>query len=181
METQHTKNATESPLAAVAPRGFRRILVVTDRTDAARAAFALAREWAGVFGAELRVLEVLEAGRGTAGAGPGETARPSSQSQGLLARGTTLGARNRRLAEGIAEAARDSDADAIVLGVDRRRMAKRYLGRSLRDHLAATTDLPVLLAPAVATTTGSEFLAGAAESAGPVGSRELQTVGPHRA
>ncbi|HVT42623.1 MAG TPA: universal stress protein [Acidimicrobiales bacterium] len=157
METQHTTSAAESPVAAEAPRGFQRMLVVTDRTDAGRAAFALAREWAGLFGAEIRVLEVSEA------------------------RGATLGARNRHLAEGIAEAARDSGADAIVLGVDRQRMARGHLGRSLRDHLVGTTDLPVLLAPAVATTTGSEFLTGASEIVGPVGSRELQTAGTHRA
>lgn len=180
MQTRHTTSGAESPRAA-AREGLRRILVVTDRTDASWAAFVLAREWADIFDAELRVLEVSEAGRESAGTGPGETARPSSQNQGpLLARGATLGARNRRLAEGIAEVARDSEADAIVLGVDRHRMGRRHLGRSLRDHLARTTDLPILIAPAVAVTTGSHHATSAPGDI-PGAGRQLQTAGHRRA
>jgi nucleotide-binding universal stress UspA family protein len=125
MDTQSTTGAIERR-RVTENAGFDRLLVVTDRSDAARSALALAGEWAGLFGAELSVLEVSEAG-------------------------ATLGARNRRLAEGIAEAARDCGADAIVLGVDRRRTTHRHLGRCLRDQLARTTAVPVLIAPAFAS------------------------------
>lgn len=178
MDTQRTTRAIEHP--STGGTGFARLLVVTDHSDSARAAFAIAREWAELFGAELRVLEVSEAGRGSAAAGSGGTARPPAQIQGrLLARGSTLGARNRRLAEGIAEAARDCGADAIVLGIDRHRSTQRHIARSLREQLARASELPVLIAPVFASATETaRSTSGPHAASVPSGlHRELQPAG----
>ncbi len=64
--------------------------------------------------------------------------------------GWTLGARTRQLASAIAAAAETCGADVIVLGMDRRRMARRHLTPSLRDQLTSATALPVLVAPSTA-------------------------------
>jgi hypothetical protein len=60
---------------------------------------------------------------------------------------STLGARNRQLVRGIAEAAEDFGADVIVLGFDRRRLAGHRLAPSLREQVMRGTDVPVLVTP----------------------------------
>ncbi len=120
--------------------GFRHVLVVTQSAGsgvdadadadvgakAGRAAAVVAREWADAFGSDVATLEL-------------------SETRGL--RHWTLGARSHRLAEEIAVAAEERDADVIVLGIDRRRMAKRHVAPSLRAQLTRETALPVLVAP----------------------------------
>jgi hypothetical protein len=119
--------------------GFRHVLVVTEPAGsgveadadagakAAAAAAAVAHEWADAFGGDVATLEL-------------------SETRGL--RQWTLGARSHRLAEEIAVAAEARDADVIVLGIDRRRMARRHLAPSLRAQPTRETALPVLVAPA---------------------------------
>jgi hypothetical protein len=60
---------------------------------------------------------------------------------------STLGARNRQLVRGIADAAADFGADVIVLGFDRPRLTGHRLAPSLREQIMRVTDLPVLVAP----------------------------------
>jgi hypothetical protein len=116
----------------LADGGLRQVLVVTEpaRTGAGakagRAAAAVAREWADTFGGDVATLEL-------------------SETRDL--RHWTLGARSHRLAEEIAVAAEARDADVIVLGIDRRRIAKRHIAPSLRAQLTRETALPVLVAP----------------------------------
>jgi hypothetical protein len=65
----------------------------------------------------------------------------------LLVSGPSLGARNRHVVQGIAEAAEDFGADVIVLGFDPSRLAGHRLAPSLREQIMRATDLPVLVAP----------------------------------
>ncbi len=153
-----------------APHKSHRVLVVTDGSaaagghadgahgDAARAAFALGHDWTVTFGADVCAMEVCEhhdrrhprAHDGTAGdhgrAGAGADA-DATRARRVEVHGWTLGARTRRLASEITAAAESCGADVIVLGMDRRRMARRHLIPSLRDQLASATALPVLVAP----------------------------------
>jgi nucleotide-binding universal stress UspA family protein len=159
---------------AAAPHNSHRVLVVTDgsaaagqadgahaQADAARAGFALGHDWTATFGADICAMEVSEHhdrrhprahdgaagdhGRAGAGAGAGAT-----RARRVEVHGWTLGARTRRLASEITAAAESCGADVIVLGMDRRRLARRHLIPSLRDQLASATALPVLVAPSTA-------------------------------
>jgi nucleotide-binding universal stress UspA family protein len=101
---------------------FRRVLVVVDGSESARTAVAFAEDWARDSGAQVRIVELAE-------------------------RAPTLDARNRRLVAGITDAARTFGADVVVLGLERRRMARHRFARSFRAQLASTTDLPVMIPP----------------------------------
>ncbi len=127
----------------------------TDTTGAhARAAFAVAREWTAAFGADVCTIEVSEqrdrrqspAPSGAAGV-PGPVGATTAGTRRVEVHGRTLGARTRQLASAISAAAESCGADVIVLGMDRRRMARRHLAPSLRDRLTGATALPVLVAP----------------------------------
>jgi len=127
---------------------FRRILVAIDGSDAARAAFVFAGDWARLFDAQLWFIQLTE-----------ETSRRRcemvtdvSRSGRKLANqftvsGATRGARNRRLVSGIAEAAETFRADLIVLGFDPGRVAHERFTRSVREQLAEATDVPVVITP----------------------------------
>ena len=139
------------------------VLVVSDGsgTDASgahtRAAFAVAHEWTAAFGADVCAMEVSEqrdrrpqrAGLGGAGE-PSSAVAPPVGTPRVEVHGWTLGARTRRLASAISAAAETCGADVIVLGMGRRRMARRHLAPSLRDRLTGATALPVLVAPSTA-------------------------------
>jgi nucleotide-binding universal stress UspA family protein len=56
--------------------------------------------------------------------------------------------RDRQLATEIAAAARLSDADLIVLGIERRTLGRRHVSGSLRQQLAHLTRIPLMAAPA---------------------------------
>jgi nucleotide-binding universal stress UspA family protein len=157
---------------AVGPHGSHRVLVVTDGSgtaagadtatdadaatgaDAGRAAFAVAREWTVAFGTDVCAMEVSEQRdrrqpRGHTGAAgdlrlADATAAPARR---VEVHGWTLGGRTRHLASEIAAAAEACGADVIVLGVNRRRLARRHLTPSLRDQLTSATALPVLVTP----------------------------------
>jgi hypothetical protein len=126
--------------------GFGRMLVVLDGSADAEVAAVLAEDAAGRFGTiasfvelrEERARRLCEQVKGGIRSG-----RHASSSQ---VSGPTQGARNRLLAHRIAEEAKECGADVIVLGIDHRRLAHHRLASSLRSRLAATTDLPVLVA-----------------------------------
>lgn len=126
---------------------FRRMLVAVDESPGAEGAVDLVAEWVGGPGADVRFLQVSEAGRrrGCPEADLGPVA--ARRSHLLVVGARTLGARNRQLVHGIAEAARQFGADVIVLGFDRPRLAGHRLAPSLREQIMRATDLPVLVAP----------------------------------
>jgi hypothetical protein len=146
------------------------VLVVSDgsNTDASgahtRAAFAVAHEWTAAFGAEVCALEVSEqrdrrprrAGLGGGAGEPGSAVAPAVGTPRVAVHGWTLGARTRRLASAIGAAAEACGADVIVLGMGRRRMARRHLAPSLRDRLTGATALPVLVAPSTAAAAPAD-------------------------
>jgi nucleotide-binding universal stress UspA family protein len=127
---------------------FRRLLVATDGSEAAHAAFDLAHEWAGQHGAAVSIFQLSEE-RGAHRSGRESdvdrvTVEPANH---VVVRGPTQGARNRQLVHGIADAAAAFEADVIVLGFDQRRLASHHLAPSLRVQVTRAVDLPVLVAP----------------------------------
>jgi nucleotide-binding universal stress UspA family protein len=170
-----------------APHNSHRALVVTDRSgtaaraDAARAAFALGRDWTVTFGADVCAMEVCEHHdrhqprvHHDAAGDHGPAGANATRARRVEVHGWTLGARTRRLASAITAAAERCGADVIVLGMDRRRMARRHLIPSLRDQLTSATALPVLVAPStapvaddIAAASGADAPAGAPARTGP--------------
>ena len=127
---------------------MRRMLVAIDESSAAKGALDLAAEWAGGHEAEVRFVHVSEARRHRQSGREAHVGLPAVHpEQHLVVSGSTLGARNRQLVHGIAEAAQDFGADVIVLGFDRPRLAGHRLARSLREQIMRATELPVLVAP----------------------------------
>ena len=130
-------------------QGIGRMLVVLDRSGAAEAAVGFVEGAAGGFGTVTEFVEVAEQTARHRGERVAHSIRDGRHATYYLAQGPSQGARNRLLAGRIADSARHSGADVIVLGLDRRRLARHRFGASLRSRLAAATDLPVLVAPAV--------------------------------
>jgi nucleotide-binding universal stress UspA family protein len=133
---------------AEAATPFRRMLVAIDESPTAVAAVGLVAEWVDGPGAEVRFVQVTETrsqrGNGVE-SGAGQTA--DEPAHRLVVGAPTLGARNRQLVHGIAQAAEDFGADVIVLGFDRPRLTDHRLAPSLREQIMRATDLPVLVAP----------------------------------
>jgi nucleotide-binding universal stress UspA family protein len=131
---------------------FSRMLVAIDESPTAVAAVGQVAEWVDELGAEVRFIQVTET-RSLRGNGvESETESEAGQTAGepvhrLVVGAPTLGARNRQLVHGIAEAAEDFGPDVIVLGFDRRRLAGHLLAPSLRERIMRATDLPVLVPP----------------------------------
>jgi nucleotide-binding universal stress UspA family protein len=129
---------------------FRRLLVALDESPTAAAAVGLVAEWVDGPGAEVRFIQVTETRRqrGNAVESESEAGKTAGKPAHRLVVGApTLGARNRQLVHGIAEAADGFGPDVIVLGFDRRRLAGHRLAPSLREQIMRATDLPVLVAP----------------------------------
>lgn len=127
---------------------MRRMLVAIDESPAAKGALDLAAEWASGHEAEVRFVRVAEERRHRQSDREAHVRQPAVHPEiHLVVSGSTLGARNRQLVHGIAEAARDFGADVIVLGFDRPRLAGHRLARSLREQVMRVSELPVLVAP----------------------------------
>jgi nucleotide-binding universal stress UspA family protein len=73
---------------------------------------------------------------------------------GVVRRVELSGARKDATVREVADAAVAFGADVIVLGCDRRRLARHRLGHSLREALTRATDLPVLIVPGAASKAG---------------------------
>ncbi|HXB36549.1 MAG TPA: universal stress protein [Acidimicrobiales bacterium] len=129
-------------------RPFGRMLVAIDESPAAVGAVHLVAEWVEGPGADVRFLQVSEGHRQERGGVETELgAVAPQQAHHLMVSASTLGARNRQLVRGIADAAADFGADVIVLGFDRPRLAGHRLAPSLREQIMRLTDLPVLVVP----------------------------------
>lgn len=124
-----------------------RMLVAVDGSSAARGALDLAAEWAGGHEAEVRFVRVIEERQHWQSGRQAHVGLSAvNPEHHLVVSGSTLGARNRQLVQGIAEAAQGFGADVIVLGIDRPRLAGHRLARSLREQVMRVTELPVLVA-----------------------------------
>ena len=136
---------------------FSRILLALDGTASSEVAVSFATALAGRSDSCVRVVhvnELLVGGRGYAS----ETERQSMEivdeavgylrREGVAADGVHHLANCFRVADRIAEAAQDWEADVIVFGSKRRRWFSRFSGSGLRERVTAITGLPVLVAPA---------------------------------
>jgi nucleotide-binding universal stress UspA family protein len=131
-----------------APVGFRRVLLIVDESNEARAAARYAGDVARQFGGTLATLTVTEAkARQRVGHLSRTTGRGRDDTTCTVS-GPTVGARSHTLAEEVARAADDFDADVVVLGLSRARLARHRLAPSVRALVAQATEVPVLLAPA---------------------------------
>jgi nucleotide-binding universal stress UspA family protein len=129
-------------------RPFGRMLVAMDDSRAAEAALGLVAEWVQGPGAEVRFVRVTEErSQRVSGAVSGLEHGAVEQAHRLVVSAPTLGARNRQVVHGIAEAAADFGADVIVLGFDRPRLAGHRFAPSLREQIMRATYVPVLVTP----------------------------------
>ena len=122
---------------------FKRILVALDSSEAARAAFVFVSDWAREFDAQVWFIQLTD----ESSSRRCEIVTDVSRRGRLLANeftvsGATRSARNQQLVNGIAEAAETFRADLVVVGIERRRLA-----RGVREQLTKATSVPVLIPP----------------------------------
>jgi nucleotide-binding universal stress UspA family protein len=152
-QTRTDPNGSANPVTDET-RPFGRMLVAIDESPAAEGAVHLVDEWVEGPGADVRFLQVSEGHRQERSAVETELGVVApQQAHHLMVSASTLGARNRQLVRGIADAAADFGADVIVLGFDRPRLAGHRLAPSLREQIMRVTDLPVLVAPSPKSDT----------------------------
>jgi nucleotide-binding universal stress UspA family protein len=136
---------------------FGRILVATDRSESGEAAVSFAAALAREHGATVRVVhvnELLVGGRGSAAETELEAmdvvdrAVARLRGAGVDADGIHFLANCFTVADRIADAAQDWEAEVIVFGSKRRRRFARLSGSGVRERVTAVTGLPTLTAPA---------------------------------
>jgi nucleotide-binding universal stress UspA family protein len=133
--------------SATEATGFRQVLLVMDESSEARAAASYATGLSRQFGARVCTLLVTEAKARQRAGQLSAIARSGRGATACTVSGPTEGARSRTLATEVALAAERSDADVIVLGLSRARLARHRLAPNLRSLVAQATEVPVLLAP----------------------------------
>jgi nucleotide-binding universal stress UspA family protein len=127
---------------------FRKILVALDGSDAARAAFVFASDWAREFGSQMWFIQLTDESSGRRCEIVTDVSRRGRQvANQFSVSGATRGQRNQQLVQGIAEAAVTSSADLIIVGIDPRRLGRARFTHSVREQLTAATNVPVLIAP----------------------------------
>ena len=127
---------------------YRKILVALDGSDAARAAFVFASDWARHFDSELWFIQLTEESHGPRRDIVTDVSRRGRQRANHFAvSGVTRGRRNQQLVSGIAEAASTFGADMIIVGLEGRRLGRARFAESVREQLTAATNVPVLVAP----------------------------------
>ena len=118
-----------------------------DGSDAGHGALDLAAEWAGLQGADVKVLR-WSSRRAAAHPFPPTTAgRPGDPPSASRCTGRPGVPATGSWRARIADAATAFGADVIVVGVDHRRLASHRMAPSLREQLTRVTALPVLVAP----------------------------------
>ena len=127
---------------------YRRILVALDGSDAARAAFVFASDWARHFDSQLWFIQLTEERHGRHSEIVTDVSRRGRQwANHFAVGGSNRRQRNQQLVSGIAEAACTFGADLIIVGLDRRRLERSRFDHSVREQLTAATNVPVLIAP----------------------------------
>lgn len=112
---------------------FSRYLVAIDGSDNGSAAIAFASDAARQFEGSLKVVQVMD------GTSDGASTDRAGASIHPLP--------GHRIAEEIAKEADRYEADVIVLGLDRGRLANHRFARGIRQQLNRASTLPVLIAP----------------------------------
>ena len=143
--TENASKTVDDPGAETV--GFRRVLLVADESSEARSAARYADGVARQFGGTVATLTVTEAKARGSVAHLSRTTRRGRDVTAFAVSGPTVGARSHTLAEEVARAADDFEADVVVLGLSRARLARHRLAPSLRALVAQATEVPVLLAP----------------------------------
>jgi K+-sensing histidine kinase KdpD len=127
---------------------FRKILVALDASEAARAAFVFAGDWAQQFGSQMWFIQLTEeSSRRRCEIVTDVGRRGRQMANQFSVSGATRAQRNQQLVHGIAEAVLTSGADLIIVGLDPRRLARSRFTHSVREQLTAATNVPVLIAP----------------------------------
>jgi hypothetical protein len=127
---------------------FRKILVALDSSDAARAAFVFAGDWARQFGSQMWFIQLTdESSRRRCDIVTDVSRRGRQMANQFSVSGATRAQRNQQLVHGIAEAALTSASDLIIVGIDPRRLGRARFTHSVREQLTAATNVPVLIAP----------------------------------
>jgi nucleotide-binding universal stress UspA family protein len=127
---------------------YRRILVALDGSDAARAAFVFANDWARHFDSQLWFIQLTEEHHGRRSEIVTDVSlRGRQRANHFAVGGSNRRQRNQQLVGGIAEAACTFEADLIIVGLDRRRLERSRFDYSVREQLTAATKVPVLIAP----------------------------------
>jgi nucleotide-binding universal stress UspA family protein len=136
---------------------FERLLLAIDDSPASELATLFANAAARRTGAAVRVLHVNEylvGGRGVTLLTHDESdalvdgAVKELHDAGVPADGVSVVATYRQVPQCIVEAARDYEADAIVLGSNRHRWMSRLFSPQVRERTTRLTSLPILTAPA---------------------------------
>jgi nucleotide-binding universal stress UspA family protein len=135
---------------------FRRLLLGIDDTPSGEVALDFTTALAKRCSASVHVLfvnEYLVGGRGISLLTKDEAtelltaAVVQLRDAGIHATGSSVVDSYRHVAERLADAARERDADAIVLGSHRRRRFGRVFSTQVREQTTRLTELPVLTAP----------------------------------
>jgi nucleotide-binding universal stress UspA family protein len=138
---------------------FRRMLLVVDDFEAGTAAVTFAADIAQQFDASVWILGVEEHSTRRKGMLNRYTASPVTpeghadtdlQRVGVSVSGVTRMDRTHQLADAIAREAAHFEADLIVLGLDRPRIAHRHFSKGIQEQLARVSTLPVMIAPSPA-------------------------------
>jgi nucleotide-binding universal stress UspA family protein len=103
---------------------FNKVLVAVDEREAGQAASRFAADLSASFGSSVRIFHPA------------------------LPHGGTRRQRDHQLAAEIAAEARRSEADLIVLGIERRTLGRRHVSGSVRQQLSHMTRIPLMAAPA---------------------------------
>jgi Universal stress protein family len=127
---------------------YRRILVALDGSDAARAAFVFANDWARHFDSQLWFIQLTEERHGRRSEIVTDVSRRGRQwANHFAVGGSNRRQRNHQLVSGIADAAHTFGADLIIVGLERRRLERSRFDLNVREQLTAATSVPVLIAP----------------------------------
>ena len=125
---------------------FKRILVALDSSEAARAAFVFVSDWARQFDAQVWFIQLTDESSSRRCEIVTDVGRRGRQlANEFTVGGATRSARDEQLVSGIAEAAQTFRADLVVVGIERRRLA-----RGVREQLTHATSVPVLIPPTAA-------------------------------
>jgi nucleotide-binding universal stress UspA family protein len=127
---------------------FRKILVALDGSDAARAAFVFATDWARHFDSQLWFIQLTEESHRRRSEIVTDVSRRGRQlANHFSVSGATRAQRDQQLVGGIAEAARAFRADMIIVGLAPQRLKAGRFTDNVRVQLTAATNVPVLIPP----------------------------------
>src|SRR5580698_1251347 len=129
---------------------FRRILVVADHSPCGRSAAAFATDMAQEFGATAWLMDVTDPERRHGHPDSGDTRDDHAvlNRGGVGVSGSTRATNDHNLVATIAGEAARFGADVVVLGLERRRVGRRFFSRALQQEVARATSVPVMVAPA---------------------------------